>query len=122
MSYITVKAPSGEQAAYSVVPDPDDPIILQLDGRLVRVLDISAVGLSLPPNAVAPGRRYPFNLDLPTGAVPLAGYVDVLPSSEGEMLRGRFVDLTVDELDALHHYALVRQKEAIRAIRAGRGR
>ena len=121
MGYITVRAPSGGHAAYSVVPDPDDPVILQLDGRLVRVLDVSAAGLSLPPNVVAPGRRYPFSLDLPTAAAALAGYVDVLPNAEGEVLYGRFVDLSADELDALHHYVLVRQKEAIRSLRAARG-
>ena len=121
MNVILIKAPSGGRAAYSVVPDPDDPIILQLDGRLERVLDISANGLTLAPESVAPGRRYPFSIDLPTARVPIAGYVDVLPESEPGVLQGRFVDLSAAELDALHGYVLVRQKEAIRSLRAGRG-
>ena len=121
MSYITVKAPPGGRGAYSVVPDPDDPVILQLDGRLVRVLDISAGGFTVPSGAIATGRRYPFSLDLPTARAPIAGYADVLPESDSAAVQGRFVDLSADELDALHRYVLIRQKEAIRSIRAGQG-
>lgn len=121
MNAITVQAPPGGGSAYAVLPDPDDPVILQLDGRLVRVLDISAAGLSVPPDAVAAGRRYPFSLDLPSARRPIGGYVDVLPDDDSGYLKGRFVDLSADELDALHHYVLVRQKEAIRSLRAARG-
>ena len=121
MNYITVKAPPGGRDAYRVVPDPDDPVILQLDGRLVRVLDISADGFTLSSEAVAPGRRYPFSLDLPTARVAIAGYVDVLREEEPGVAQGRFVDPSADELDALHRYVLIRQKEAIRALRGGHG-
>jgi len=114
---ITVGEQPTGRAAYRVVPDPDDPIILQLDGQLSRVLEISATGFSTPPDVVPPNRRYPFSLDIPTAAAPIAGYVDVLPDKGGE-LHCQFVDLSADELDVLHHYVLVRQKVAIRAIRA----
>jgi len=121
MNYITVKAPPSARAAYSVVPDPDDPIILQLDGRLSRVIEVSAGGFSTPSDVVSPGRRYPFSMDLPTSGKPLSGYVDVLPDGvEGGVLNARFVDLSAEELETLHHYVLVRQKEAIRSLRAGR--
>jgi len=116
---ITVNAHATGRSAYCVVPDPDDPIILQLDGNLSRVLEISATGFSIPPEVVPPGRRYPFSLDIPTTSAPINGYVDVLPDKDDE-LHCQFVDLTAEELDVLHHYVLVRQKEAIRAIRAGR--
>ena len=121
MSRISLKAPASNRAAFRVAPDPDDPIILQLDGKLSRVLDISATGFSSPPDIVEPGRRYPFSIDLPTASKPLTGYVDVLPEErEGGPLHCRFVNLSPDELDQLHHYALVRQKEAIRSFRTGR--
>ena len=119
MNDITVDVHSTNRTAYRVVPDPDDPVILQLDGQLSRVLEISATGFSTPPDVVPPGRRYPFSLDIPTAAAPINGYVDVLPEQGGE-LHCQFVDLSADELDVLHHYVLVRQKEAIRAIRAGK--
>ncbi len=117
MNEITVHAPSSGRAAYSVVPNPDEPVILQLDGNLARVLQISAVAITTNEDAAKPGRRYPFSLDLPTASKPMSGYVDALPDTEDGELICRFVDLSVEQLDALHRYVLIRQKEAIRAIR-----
>lgn len=119
MSEIVVQGPSSGRAAYAVVPNPDEPVILQLDGNLIRILEISAVSFSASENAAKAGRRYPFSLDLPTAKKPISGYVDVLPDVRNGELTCRFVDLSAEQLDALHHYVLVRQKEAIRAIRAG---
>ena len=119
MNDIIIKAPSSGRAAYRVVPDPDDPIILQLDGRLTRVLDISAAGFSCPLDIVKAGRRYPFSIDLPTSRRPLSGYVDMLPDKEQDQLHGMFVDLTAEEVDRLHHYVLVRQKTVLREMHEG---
>jgi len=119
MGEITIHAPSSGRAAYSVVPDPDDPVILQLDGNLARVLEISAVGFSASKDAAKPGRRYPFSVDLPTYRRPISGYVDVLPDTRNGELQCRFVDLSEDQTEALHRYVLARQKDAIRAIRSG---
>lgn len=121
MTDITVEAASTGRTAYRVVPDPDDPIILQLDGKLSRVLDISATGFSAPPDVVEAGRRYPFSMDLPSAGKPIAGYVDVLSVADREQLHCRFVNLAPEELDSLHHYVLVRQKQAIRSLRSSRG-
>ncbi|MEE9320888.1 MAG: PilZ domain-containing protein [Granulosicoccus sp.] len=120
MNDITIDAAVTGRDAYRVVQDPNDPIILQLDGNLSRVLDISASGFSAPPDVVPAGRRYAFSLDLPTATRPLAGYVDVLPQSPNGHLHCKFVDLSTEDLDTLHHYVLIRQKEAIRSIRAGK--
>lgn len=122
MNAITVSTTSTSRAAYRVVPNPDDPVILQLDGRLSRVLDISATGFSCPEGDVKQGRRYRFSLGLPTRSAELAGYVDVLPGADNGHLHCQFVELDADELDVLHQYVLVRQKEAIRSLRSGRSR
>ncbi|MFK7993794.1 MAG: hypothetical protein AB8B87_06635 [Granulosicoccus sp.] len=117
MNEIVIKAVSSGRTAYPVVPDPDNPIILQIDGRLMRVLDISASGFTLPADVIASGRRYPFSMDLPTAGRSIGGYVDVLPSDDDEPLQCRFVNLLAEEQDALHQYALIRQKDAIRSLR-----
>ena len=119
MSEITVQAPSSGRTAYSVVPNPDEPVILQLDGNLARILEISAVGFSAPFDSAKPGRRYPFSVHLPTYKRPISGYVDVLPDTHDDELSCRFVDLSEEHTEALHQYVLIRQKEAIRALRAG---
>lgn len=118
MNEISVQGPSSGRTAYAVVPNPDEPVILQLNGNLARVLEISAVGFTAPKEAAKPGRRYPFSLDLPTYKRPISGYVDVLPDTKDDELICRFVDLSADQIDALHQYVLARQKEAIRALRA----
>ncbi|MFK7891831.1 MAG: hypothetical protein AB8B63_13530 [Granulosicoccus sp.] len=120
MSDITIKAKMTGRTAYPVVPDPDDPIILQIDSRLVTVLDISASGFTLPANVIADGRRYPFSLDLPTARISIGGYVDVLADNNNEPMRCLFVNLMPEETDALHQYVLIRQKVAIRSLRAAR--
>jgi len=120
MNIITVQAVSTGRTAYQVVPDPDDPIILQIDGKLSRVLDISANGFTVPSEIVAAGRRHPFSLDLPTGNVPVSGYVDVLPGNEAGHIQCVFVNLTPDDVEMIHRYVLIRQKEAIRSLRASR--
>lgn len=118
MNDITIQAASSGRTAYPVVPDPDDPIILQIDGRLMRVLDISASGFTLPADVIASGRRYPFSMDLPTDNRSIGGYVDILPAGDDELLQCRFINLLPEEQDALHHYALIRQKDAIRSLRS----
>lgn len=118
MNDIKIKAVATGRTAYAVVPDPDDPIILQIDGKLSRVVDISAGGFTMPPGIVPAGRRYPFSLDLPSAARPIAGYVDALPGAADENVQCAFVNLSNEESDTIHHYVLMRQKQAIRAIRS----
>lgn len=117
MNPITVVSARTGRSAYSVVPDPDDPVILQLDGQLCRVIEISAAGFRCPRAALKAGRRASFRLDLPTAASDIQGLVDVLPATEEEFLQCQFVNLNADDLDRLHHYVLVRQKQAIRSLR-----
>ena len=120
MNDITIKAVATGRTAYQVVPDPDDPVILQIEGKLTRVLDVSANGFTLPANVVTPGRRYPFSLDLPTGQVPVSGYVDALPQKENEEVQCLFVNLVPEEADYIHQYVLIRQKDAIRSLRVAK--
>jgi len=117
MSDITVEATDTGRKAYRVVPDPDDPIILQLDGKLCRVLGISATGFSISGDVVEAGRRYAFTLDLPTSRRPLSGYVDVTLARDRSLLHCLFANLQADDVEAVHRYVLVRQKEAIRSLR-----
>jgi len=117
MNVINVAAKSSGRTAYRVVPDRDDPVIFQIDGSLSRVLEISAQSVYAPPGELKAGRRYPFSLDLPTSRIGLTGYVDALPELDNGDLVCLFVDLSADELDQIHRYVLMRQKQVIRAMR-----
>jgi len=117
MNVINVSPKPSSRTAYCVVPDRDDPVIFQVDGHLMRVLEIGAQRIHAPEGALKAGRRYPFSLDLPTSRIGISGYVDVLPKLEKGDLVCLFVDLSADEIDQIHRFVLMRQKQVIRAMR-----
>jgi len=117
MNVINVNAKPTGRTAYRVVPDADDPVLLQIDGTLTRVMEISAQCVIAPSTELKLGRRYPFNLDLPTSRLGVTGYVDVLPELENEDVVCLFADLDPAELDQIHRYVLLRQKQVIRQMR-----
>lgn len=122
MQSINLVSKGSARAAYRVVPDPDDPVILLIDGNLCRVQDISASGLSCAAGEIRPGQRYAFTLDLPTTGAEILGTLDILPKTKDGNLHCMFVDLTAEQIDRLHSYVLIRQKEAIRSLRGRRSR
>lgn len=107
-----------DRAAYRVAPDPDDPVILQLDGMLARVLDISANGFSCISANVKPHMRYRAKLDLPTEPGVIKTYVDINLITDDGLVRCQFVGLEEEEQEQLHRYVLQRQKAAINAIKS----
>lgn len=101
-----------------MVPDPDDPVILQLDGMLARVLDISANGFSCIVGSVQQNMRYSVKVDLPTEGGMITAFADVNLITEDDVARCQFVGLREEAQEALHRYVLVRQKAAINAIKS----
>ncbi|MDO6461042.1 hypothetical protein Q4485_10070 [Granulosicoccaceae sp. 1_MG-2023] len=108
-----------ERSAYRVVPDPDDPVILQLDGLLVRVLDISANGFSCVAGNVQQNMRYSVKVDLPSEPGVITAFADVNLITEDGVARCQFVGLREEAQEGLHRYVLLRQKAAINAIKSG---
>ncbi len=106
-----------DRAAYRVSPDPNDPVILQLDGTLTRVLDISASGISCIASHVQPNMRYAIKLDLPTEKNIIRTYGDISVVSDESIVRCQFVGLKEEEQEMLHRYVLHRQKSAIASVR-----
>ncbi|MEM9603671.1 MAG: PilZ domain-containing protein [Pseudomonadota bacterium] len=106
------------RAAYRVVPDRDEPVILQVEGELARVLDISAGGFSCLCAGLQLNMRYRVVLDLPDESEPIEAFADVIKIDEDTICRCRLIDLQPDVADRLHRYVLRRQKVAIKAIRA----
>ncbi len=106
------------RAAYRVAPDRDEPVILQVEGELARVLDISAGGFSCLCAGLQLGMRYRVLLDLPDTTDPIGAFADVIKVDDGNICRCRLVDLDAEAADLLHRYVLRRQKLAIKAIRA----
>lgn len=101
------------RSAYRVVPDNNDPIILQIEGRLARVVDISASGISCLCDGLQCGMRYRFSLFLPDYPHSIESAIDVVAAEDG-LFRCRFVNLPQLTVDVLHMYVLRRQKRAIK--------
>jgi len=57
MNSISVLPKQSGRQAYRVVPDRDDPVIFQIDGHLIRVLEISAQSVHAPVTELKAGRR-----------------------------------------------------------------
>lgn len=117
MIQINVVTPEVQSTeAYRVVPDPDDPVIFQIQDRLAKVLDISASGITTVAGELAPAQRFRFVLDLPSSSNPIDGMIETSSRIENGRIRCKFLDLTPDQIDQIHHYALARQKQAIRSL------
>ncbi len=110
-------ADGSNRGAYRVVPDRDDPVLLQIEGNLVRILDISAGGFSCLADALTEGMRYRVKLNLPDYPEEIEAYADVVTIEETGIGRCQFCDLDELQQDWLHRYVLVRQKRAIKATR-----
>lgn len=110
-------ADDSSRGAYRVVPDRDDPVLLQIEGSLVRVLDISATGFSCLAESLAEGMRYRVRLNLPDYPDEIEAYADIVSIDENGVARCRFSSLDEQQQDWLHRYVLVRQKRAIKATR-----
>ena len=118
MIQINVVTPEVQNTeAYRVVPDPDDPVIFQIQDRLAKVLDISASSVTTVAGELAPGQRFRFVLDLPTSPKPIEGLMETSLRTENGKISCKFLELTPDQIDQIHHYALQRQKQAIRSLR-----
>lgn len=118
MSGIIIDYKAGSNGAYRVAPDPDDPVILQIDSRLCKILEISAQGFTCINPDLQQNRRYKFDLDLPNITRQIHGYMDVVSAVDDQMRYCEFADLGADDLDLLHRFVLQRQKQAIRSLRS----
>ncbi len=102
---------------YRVVPDKNDPIILQVDGKLLRVVDISAGGVSCVSDKLVTGREYRARINLPDERADVYCGLKVLHKDTENSYHCNFVDVDEFSADRLHRYVLERQKNAIKSLR-----
>ncbi len=106
-----------DRMAYRVVPDKNDPVILHANNTLLRVVDISAGGVSCVAENLKIGERYPARVNLPDGFIDLRCDLEVLSNDDGTIYHCRFQDMDDSDADRLHRYVLERQKVAIKSVR-----
>ncbi len=106
-----------ERMAYRVVPDRNDPVILQVEAKLVRVINISAGGVSCASEHIHPGKHYPARVNLPDESADIPCELEALCKDKRNLLHCRFLGMDARHVDRLHHYVLERQKSAIKSVR-----
>ena len=102
---------------YRVVPDKNDPVILQADGKLVRVADISAGGVSCFSEHLNVGKQYTARINLPDEFIDIRCKMEVLYRDADKTYHCRFSELDDAACNQLHRYVLERQKSAIKSVK-----
>jgi hypothetical protein len=97
-----------------VVPPPYLPVSATMSGQSAEVINISAGGMACRFNAAETGALCTMSIRLPGGRMPIHGEFEVLAIDQQDVVRGRFVGLSADMVEALHQYALEVQKEELR--------
>lgn len=105
-----LKAPKEARQAYRVVPDPENPLLLSLEGQSLEILEISSGGLAFKNQRFKAEDTLKVDFVLPTGGA-INTRIKILRIDEEEICRCNFVNLDMKSEDALHRYVLVRQKD-----------
>jgi PilZ domain-containing protein len=109
-----LKAPEEARQAYRVAPDPENPLLLNLEGNSLEIVEISSGGLAFKNQGLKAGSAYMVDFVLPTGGI-IKTRIKILRIDEEDICRCNFINLDVESEDSLHRYVLVRQKENLRS-------
>jgi len=104
------KAPKEARQAYRVAPDPENPLLMNMEGQSLEILEISSGGLAFKNQGFKAEDTLKVDFVLPTGGA-INTRIKILRIDEEEICRCNFVNLDIKSEDALHRYVLVRQKD-----------
>lgn len=110
-------ADRSQRSAYRVAPDCDEPVILVLEGQLVRVYNISAGGFSCDIDGLKCGHLYSVKLNLPDMQQNIDGQARLLSCDERGHCHFAFYGFNDTQQAQLHYYVLQCQKRSIRKVR-----
>ncbi len=109
-----MQAPDEARQAYRVTPDPENPLLLDLEGNSLKIVEISSGGLAFKNQGLKEGSSHSIDFVLPTGGA-IKTRIKILRIDGEGICRCIFVNLDVASEDSLHHYVLVRQKDDLRS-------
>ena len=99
-----------------VRPLYSSPVKLDFGGQPAVLRDLSAGGFACEKVQAQVGDVKEFLMELPGEKKSIKGRAQVLLLDEESGCHCRFLDLTPDQADTIHHYALAVQKEELRLI------
>ncbi|MCH8156908.1 MAG: PilZ domain-containing protein [Nitrospinae bacterium] len=108
------KMPTETRGAFRVLPAPDAPIVMKVEGKTMNAVDISSGGISFDNNNYKLKASYSIELMLPKDAgPPIVAKAVVLKIDETDVCRCKVEGLNPDQEDRVHHYVLERQKQEL---------
>ena len=109
------KVPDDPRQAFRILPDPDDPISLSVDGKDVNVTEISSTGLAFQNEGFKSEDVFKVRFFLPKVFTEISANLEILRVDEEGICRCLLKDMDQDAEDAIHHYVLLRQKDDLQS-------
>lgn len=108
------KVPEQSRSAFRVSPDPEEPILLKINGANVSVIDISSGGVSFKNANYKLDTPYDVTFSLPHSPITINAKLKILRITDTQICPAVFIDLDPDCEEEIHHYVLYRQKEELK--------
>lgn len=109
-------SPEERREYYRVGPAADEPIKLNMDNKIVPIIDISSGGLCCANNNFKTGSLYSFHLYLPDITRKIFGKLKILKITEEILCHCQFNNLDPELENLIQRYTLNRQKEELEYI------
>lgn len=105
---------------FRVEPDPAEPVFLEVKGRRLQVVDLSAGGVAFRARGLRMGQRFAARLLLPRDEPPVPMVLKVVKVVPGKLIAGDIERIKEEDRERLHLYVLRRQKEELERRRQER--
>ena len=101
------------RASFRVCPSEDEPIVFKSGAKGVKVLDISAGGLSFENSDFVEGDSLVVEFALPGQNMTIAAMLEILSICGQNICHCRFEKIEETAVEEIHQYVLARQKEIL---------
>jgi hypothetical protein len=106
-----IKPETDCRRAYRINPSTDEPIHVEIQGKLLEVVDISSGGLSIRNEGLPFKQPFDITFRLPILEEDVVTKMSLIRPGEENIAHGQFVGLSEEMEDLIHKYVLDRQKE-----------
>ena len=102
---------------FRVCPSEEEPMVFQFGEKKVRVINISAGGLSFNNNDFSVKETHPVDFDLPGQDSKISTVLEIVGIDQKNICHCRFKGIEEDAVEEIHQYVLIRQKVIMRTKR-----
>lgn len=107
--------PDDPRQAFRVVPDPEEPIHLDVGGKSVTVTEISSNGLAFLNEGFSGNEVFKVKIFLPKVFTEISASLEILRVDSEGICRCLLKDMDANAEDTIHHYVLLRQKDDLQS-------